>query len=337
MVEKSIESENARFFYRDLSERNNQMLVSINQFNYFTIVLLGGIWTIVSKYVIDDPTSLTVVGIALNISIGIILLWRFLVHQIDNDIAKNYPRMIFYEHALTGFESTPTEQSMFYNLTENFPRWKEIAAVSTWNEQYRAFNILSKKKKLGERGHQNLDKIAIWVSGFLLFLDFVIASILFQSYGLFDSSVYAEAPAIGYFFVCLWILKDIAIIVIAYTLFTINIQLNPDDNDVKKAFITPTEVEMATTLNNHGVWIAWILLGIGVIIWILGSIANISFLNNIGPALFFGGAAFVIASKTLIYQDHCNAELIEELINRLDRIEKKIEEREKNDLNRDGG
>jgi hypothetical protein len=325
MTEISIESENARFFFKDISDRNNQMLASIHQYNNYTIVLLGAIWTILGKFLLDDPTSLTVVAIGLNISIGIILLWRFLVHGIDNDIARNYPRLVFYEHALTGFQSTPNEQSTFYNLTKNFPGWDILASGNSWENQYQAFNYLCNKKKMGRRGHQHLDQIAIWAIGFFLVIDFVIYLILLNQYNFFNIFLYQGIPSLVLYFLVLFFLKIVFFILIIKQLYGKFRNLEPTDEDVKNAFSSPLERDMVEKTKNHGLNIAWILAFIGLGLWIFGIITNTQFAYDFGIPAFFAGAAFVAVSKTLIYQDNCNAELKDKLIKRLDEIEGKID------------
>jgi hypothetical protein len=326
MTEQSIESENARFFFKDIADRNNQMLTSMHQYNNYTLVLLGAIWTIVGKYVIiDNPTILTGIEIALNITIGIILLWRYLVHEIDNDIAKNYSRLVFYEHALTGFQSTPDEQSIFYNLTKHFPGWKNLALNNSWENRYRAFNYLCNKKKLGERGHQHLDKIAIWAIVFFSVIDVIVYMIILFKYNFFNIYLIQGFPSLGSFFIGLFFLKVIFLGLIIKHLFENCRQLEPTNEDVKRAFTCPLERDMVEKDKTHGLNIAWTLTGVGLFGWAFGAVTNTEFCIDFGIPAFFAGAAFVAVSKTLIYQDSCNAELKEEWKKGFAGIEEKID------------
>lgn len=329
MAEISVDSENARLFFKDISERNNQMLTITHQYNNYTILIISAIWAIAGKYLLDDPTSLAVIGIALNISIGVILLWRYLVHEIDNDVAKNYSRLVFYEHALTGFQSTPNEQSIFYYLTKNFPGWKNMTSRNSWENQYKAFNYLCNQKKLGERGHQHLDKIAICTIIILLVIDVIVYLIILFKYNFFNIFLYQGFPSAGLFFLFIYFLKVIFLCVIIIKLFDDCRQLEPTYEDVKNAFTNPMEKKMIKKPKNHGLNIAWALTFSGLALWIFGAVSNTQIAYDFGIPAFFAGAAFVAVSKTLIYQDYCNIELKEELTKRFDNLEEKFDKNSK--------
>ena len=157
----SIDSENARFFFKEISDRNNTMLTIMHQYTGLIIVLVIGIWTIT----FTSKNHLNLIFFSICISIILLLIWRYHAHYIDNHISESYKRLVFYEYALSNFQSTPMEKSMFNKFLTEIPYWKEYNekignSMNEWGENYKHFCYLVDKKRIGFRGQNGFDVVA---------------------------------------------------------------------------------------------------------------------------------------------------------------------------------
>jgi hypothetical protein len=101
------------------------------------------------------------------ISIGLILIWRYFAHYVDNNIASTYIDIVSVENLLR----VPHGVSIFSKIVEDSLTFDQISKLD--NDQKVGFlKCLNKNKLMQPRGHDNWDKIAFWLIGL-----FVVVSI----------------------------------------------------------------------------------------------------------------------------------------------------------------
>lgn len=194
MTDESIDTENARFFFKDIEDRNNQMIAIMHQYTGYVIISISLIWTVISivftlAYENKCLSISQIIGvlsvIALNSSIILLMVWRYYIHYVDNEIVKNYPRLICFEHALIGFPITSNCPSIFNQLVQKIPCWKEWFEKhdTNWDYQYYIIKQLVNSKRMGYRGHNLFDNITFYLCG-VVFLIEVVLSIM-NSYTLY--------------------------------------------------------------------------------------------------------------------------------------------------------
>jgi hypothetical protein len=178
-----IEMENARLFFKDIEDRNNTMLTIMHQYTNYIIALLVGIWTIVGAIYAQNPCKNLswFLIIATNLSALLLILWRYYVHYIDNDIAKNYKRLVYYENILMGNPSMPHKQSIFQNVLNDLPYWKAYTQgkfdknnqekEKSLDKKYQTFCNLVDAKRIGHRGQLYFDIAAYCLIVFLLIFE----------------------------------------------------------------------------------------------------------------------------------------------------------------------
>jgi hypothetical protein len=168
------EPETLRLLLQKTIERNDG-LVKINHETTLAIpTILGVVWTILVGFGNIDAISLFA-----SITIGILLIWRYYAHCIDDDIASNYSRIMRFEKKLL----IPKELSIYCGLIKkilrplksqfkNFKTIEENAIKLDENERIRFVNWLYDNKMMGYRGHRIWDHIA-----FILIFLFTIISL----------------------------------------------------------------------------------------------------------------------------------------------------------------
>jgi hypothetical protein len=174
-----IEMENARLFFKDIEDRNNTMLTIMHQYTNYIVALLVGIWTIVGTiYAQNSCKDLSLFFIiAINLSVLLILFWRYYVHYIDNDIAKNYPRLIYFEEALLGFKVTPLKCSILTGLIKKWPvSLKNKITTKPIDQKYKIIENLVENKRIGYRGQLYFDITAFCLIGILLIFEITFSS-----------------------------------------------------------------------------------------------------------------------------------------------------------------
>ena len=307
------------------------MITIMHQYTNYIIAILVGIWTVnisiasrlfyESNSTIFSLSNSFLIIFTINLSVILLILWRYYIHYIDNDIVKNYSRLVFFENALANFKSTPNEQTIFYNLTKDFPGWIEWIKLKNpdWNEQYEAFCNLIKMKKMGPRGQEIFDKIAVYLIISLLFFEVVIYLQLLSNsltiYKLESSLIILGGGILVLIFFYGDFLKEL--------LFNYR-QQEPEIKDIKMVTEKIEDSNMDEKINYHtGLWLSWILTAIGLGLWIFGEFGEFShskFLSEIGFPIFLFGAAAVMTCSAFIFQNKDKAELN----TRLDKIEREI-------------
>lgn len=121
------------------------------------------------------------------ISIGLILIWRSFAHYLDDDIVKIYGEIIKIENQL----HVPSKFSLFNNLIDSFQSNRVCSEKDpdenlfqfikniTPTKRILFFECLLKDKKMGARGHDKWDKIAIILTGFFFL-------VIFATFGFFS-------------------------------------------------------------------------------------------------------------------------------------------------------
>jgi hypothetical protein len=104
------------------------------------------------------------------ISIGLLLIWRCFAHYIDDDIAKNYvdivkieetlgvsPHISLYENIIDSLTNVKKCQKNTYQFNSLNQTLKKLCS----NHKIRLFECLYEKQKMGSRGHDMLDVLAL--------------------------------------------------------------------------------------------------------------------------------------------------------------------------------
>lgn len=119
------------------------------------------------------------------ISIGLLLIWRYFAHYLDDDIVKTYLDIVKIENLM----GIPSNLSLFENLIDKFqstflctqknPDEEFFQSIKTLNpEKKLAFlDCLIQEKKLGRRGHDLWDNLATLLSG--IFFLIIITTLRF--------------------------------------------------------------------------------------------------------------------------------------------------------------
>lgn len=142
--------------------------------------MLTGVWTVAFLGQKQDSISFIFFWAAV-ISTSLILAWRFYVQYLDNEIAKNYKRIVYYEHLLFKFGNLPENQSAFHNITKEFTEiWETFTAGRDWDYQYRLFCRLIDLKRIGWRGHRELTAFSGVLIAIFFCLEFFTGYMMLQ-------------------------------------------------------------------------------------------------------------------------------------------------------------
>jgi hypothetical protein len=110
------------------------------------------------------------------ISIGLLLIWRYFAHYVDNDIAKTYVDVVKIEDRL----GMPSNLSLYENNVDSLTNYKNCGKGTQKhlllnqklkelcsNHKIKFFECLYEKKKMGYRGHKEWDVVAILIISLL--------------------------------------------------------------------------------------------------------------------------------------------------------------------------
>ena len=153
------------------------------------------------------------------ISIGLLIIWRYFAHYLDSDIVEKYLEIVKIENQL----HVSITFALFNNLIDTFQKnWicipkdsdeKILRFIKSIPSEKRLalLKLLSNDKKMGSRGHDFLDAIAIMLAGFFFLIVFL---------------------QIGFFSIF------IGVVIILSYLYVVNrvaVQSNPSILDIKEA------------------------------------------------------------------------------------------------------
>jgi len=258
---QNVEMENIRELLKMVEARNSQLLTIMHQYTNYVTLILVGIWTIftsvylskLSELPLENKTVSTsdlfsnlflreilldpIFGlmIALLISIAILIVWRSFIHQIDNNIAQNYRKIILFEKRLYGNPDQVPETSALHDLLSDLNRIcpqidNQLIKYDkkSYNQKSEFVFKLIDKGLIGYRGQQIFD-----IGSGLLIIIFSIA---------FDWVTYLKYDFQNGIFIIVGIASLIPIFVGWVFLFGINItgqkiipiiQKDPDCNDIE--------------------------------------------------------------------------------------------------------
>lgn len=230
-----VTTDDARVFLKILEDRNNQMVTIIHQYTNYTVLTLSAIWTLLGKGYIDsylaqkpEPIFLF---LPISISIFVIISWRFYAHFIDDDIAKNYNRIISLEKVLFASNENISKSSTLHNLVKNCPSLEELLDKNdkkSYTQQQIIVEKLIKNRLIGTRGHFTFDFIASVIMIILIFCDLIIfIQSFYPTQGLFFGIIFAS---------CTLILFLSILLLLTNPLGTAPVQRDPTEKQIIRIF-----------------------------------------------------------------------------------------------------
>ncbi len=162
---ESIEMENARFFFKDIEDRNNTMLIIMHQYTNYFIASLAIIW----GFITTNPTPVTIfIGVLFTNSV--LIFWRYFVHFIDNSIASNYSKLIYFEYVcyknIQLPDATTILEKLLASATLSNQKIDEIKKMDI-EKKIKIINNLVRERKMGYRGHDLFDTFVLCISGLI--------------------------------------------------------------------------------------------------------------------------------------------------------------------------
>ncbi len=208
--------ENARQLLKGVEERNSQMLTIIHQYTNYVLLILGGIWAFfinsfqnsiiklsndnipinysqmsLSNFVLHFAlTDLSIlILVAIGISLISLFIWRLYIHILDNDIARNYRKIILLQKRLYGNTEEIPEFSTLFSLVDDVPELKKILqdnGKKSYSQQSFIIFKLIEKGLIGSRGHWIIDLLFF----FIVFIFVAIIDVIFFLNSTFSSSIF---------------------------------------------------------------------------------------------------------------------------------------------------
>jgi hypothetical protein len=165
----------AKIYFQETNQKIIQMSNYIINIAGFTFALLGVIVTVFGNqyfhvYPLQKGYIFMLAAFLCSLTLG---MWRWFTHIIDNDIAALYPNMIFYEDIISLEIKGPTHKHL-----ETIPNINKIILENiTPNERREKLEKLFLKRRMGSRGHGELDWIA-----FILLIIIIAISIIYTAF-----------------------------------------------------------------------------------------------------------------------------------------------------------
>lgn len=167
MPDMEFDAETARLLLKNKYDRIENMVKSNDQATLAIPTALGAIWGLSVNY-----NGLSVIPFLCAISFILLLIWRYIAHYIDDSIVGVYIQIIKIENSL----KVPIKISLYYNLVEglfkdkkinsnNHPNFNDLLVLCA-DQRVKFFEILKSNNKMGQRGHDIFDNIAL----FLIFI-----------------------------------------------------------------------------------------------------------------------------------------------------------------------
>ncbi len=168
------EPETLRLLLEKTIERNDGLVKINHEVTIAIPTILAAVWGISLK-----ENGISMIPVLCIISIGLLIVWRYFAHNVDDDIAKNYSRILQIEKNLM----ISRECSIFNGLIisiispikgefkdeikrdEEFKRYEKSVLDLCKDQRIKLVQLLYDNKKMGCRGHD------IWdIVGFFLIL-----------------------------------------------------------------------------------------------------------------------------------------------------------------------
>jgi hypothetical protein len=141
--------------------------------------ILATIWCIEGG--LDNFRNVWILSI---ISIGLVLIWRYFAHFLDNGIAGTYIDIFKIECRL----EVPPDLSIFNNLIDKLTTNQKVKQLDD-DQKIKCLKCLYKKKKMGYRGHDKWDKAA-----YILIFVFVVVSTFTIFYPILIKTIHKLLP-----------------------------------------------------------------------------------------------------------------------------------------------
>jgi hypothetical protein len=151
-----------RLILQNAYNRKENLVQINNQATLAIPTILAAIWGIEGG--LDNFRNAWILSI---ISIGLVLVWRYFAHYIDDDIAKIYIEIVKSENRL----GVPENLSFFYKFMKFLTKNQKMVCIND-DAKVRLLEYLNKKELMGFRGHDKWDKFA----AFLVFV-FAVSTI----------------------------------------------------------------------------------------------------------------------------------------------------------------
>ena len=196
----SNSKETARVMLQIYHERNNHLANMLIALNGFILAFIAGMLTFVGSTFFSSPQCVIFVHsclissdlsnsdkfiplvIAINVVAIVMILWRFYAHYIDNDIVEGYKKIIRCEHNLGIHDDDKV--SLLYSLENvdnnlGLKRLKSYEEIESrklsldkkFEEKMKIIDLLTKRKKMGYRGHYWFNVLTIFVISALLVIE----------------------------------------------------------------------------------------------------------------------------------------------------------------------
>ena len=198
-------------------ERSNQLVNIINAANGLIVTILIGVLAFAGSVKnIQEPQFITLIVAICIISI---IIWRAYAHYVDNDIVQMYGKILCCELKL----NVPFRASLLASLIKGLPKdnhkrneLDEFVKSKNFSEAYSKMFMLIDERKVGPRGHDSFDKIA---------LIFIISILLLGSYlTIHNVTSYQISAFVGFSIASLW--AFVLFLIVIYP--TLDIPKNPD-------------------------------------------------------------------------------------------------------------
>jgi hypothetical protein len=166
------EPETLRLLLQKTLDRNDGLVKMNHEATLAIPTILAAVWGVIVGFARD---SNSIVYFAV-ITIGILLLWRYFAHYIDDDVASNYSRIMQIENELD-IQDCSIYSGLIRKISKN-DEFLTKAKKLPIDEKIKLVDQLQREKRLGYRGHDKWDNVAF----VLIFLFSVVSiSTIFQS------------------------------------------------------------------------------------------------------------------------------------------------------------
>jgi hypothetical protein len=170
LASMSCEQETLRVILQNKFDRIENLVQMNHAATLAVPSLLAAIWGIEGG--LDNFRNAWILSI---ISIGLLLIWRYFAHCLDDDIVNHYIQIVKIENlmdippSLSLFEKRIDDYQSAYVCTQKNPDEEFFQTIKSLPPEQKLafFNCLIQEKKLGARGHDKWDWVAWALSGIL--------------------------------------------------------------------------------------------------------------------------------------------------------------------------
>jgi len=156
-----------RLLLQKTIERNDGLVKINHEVTIAIPTILAAVWGISLK-----ENGISMIPVLCIISIGLLIIWRYYAHYLDDDIAKHYSRILQLEDGLSVSKNcsifSGLIRSIISPINEKFKDEKtrdeyENSILNLSNTQkINLVQILHEKKRMGYRGHNIWDSVGFF-------------------------------------------------------------------------------------------------------------------------------------------------------------------------------